>query len=130
MRLALILALIAAPALADGPMTGAEFEDFVEGKTLTFSSGLVPYGIEYYAPNRRVIWSPVGGDCVMGEWYEDRIETGPSICFIYENRTEAQCWQVFDVDGQIRADYMNEPGTTVLYEAKVSEPLVCGGVGT
>lgn len=65
-----------------------------------------------------------------GEWYEKQSDTGSNICFIYENDPEPQCWQVFDVDGKLRADFMNTPGTTVLYEAVESEPLICGGTGT
>ena len=76
MKLALILTLFALPVMAETPLTGDAFEDLVAGKTLTFSNGLAPYGVEYYAPNRRVIWSFVGGECVNGEWYEEVRETG------------------------------------------------------
>ena len=124
------LLLIASPAFSETPMDGDEFEALVTGKTLTFSAGVSAYGTEYYAPNRRVIWAFSDGACVTGEWYEEVTDTGPNICFVYENSTEPQCWQVFDVDGKIRADFMNTPGTTVLYEAVETEPLICGGVGT
>lgn len=126
--LALVLALTS-PALAETPLDADAFEALVLGKTLTFAVGDDPYGVEYYAPNRRVVWSFRGGDCVNGEWFEKATETGPNICFVYENSPEIQCWQVFDVDGKIRADFMNRPDTTVLYQAVESEPLVCGGVG-
>ena len=134
--------LLASPALAETPMTGAEFEAFVTGKTLTFAIGSEPYGVEYYAPDRRVIWSFAGGECVNGEWYDEATDTGTNtgtnsgtnsgtnICFVYENNPDPQCWQIFEVGGKLRADFMNRPGTTVLYEAYEAEPLVCGGVGT
>lgn len=122
----LVIALIlATPVAAETPLTGDEFEALVEGKTLTFATGQDPYGIEYYAPNRRVIWQFLGGECISGEWYED----GSNICFVYENNPEPQCWQVFEDEGKLRADFMNTPGTTILYEAYESEPLICGGVG-
>lgn len=129
MRLALVFTLFAAQALADDPLDAAAFEALVEGKTLTFSVGGAPYGIEYYAPNRRVVWSFVGGECTNGDWYEVEDPSGPVICFEYESTPTAQCWQIFEDGGKIRADFMNEPGTTVLYEAVEAEPLVCGGVG-
>lgn len=129
MRALIFTIFLATPSWSETPMTGDEFEALVEGKTLTFSTGTFPYGVEYYAPNRRVVWSFRGGDCVNGEWYEDIADTGPNICFVYENNDEPQCWQVFNVDGNIRADFMNTPGTTVLYEAIESEPLICGGLG-
>ncbi|MGJ8611268.1 MAG: hypothetical protein ACSHWY_09245 [Octadecabacter sp.] len=129
MRAFILSLLMTTPAWAETPMTGDEFEALVEGKTLTFSTGSSPYGVEYYAPNRRVVWSFRGGDCVKGEWFEDITDSGANICFIYENNVDPQCWQVFDVDGKIRADFMNTPGTTVLYEAVETEPLICGGLG-
>ncbi|MDA9207600.1 hypothetical protein N9O61_01805 [Octadecabacter sp.] len=130
MRFLILSIFVAFPALADTPLSGDAFEALVEGKTLTFSTGDTPYGVEYYAPDRRVIWSFVGQDCVNGKWYEGTSASGPTICFAYENNETPQCWQVFDLDGKIRADYMNAPGTTVLYEAIEAEPLICGGVGT
>ncbi len=129
MKVLSLLILMASPVFGETPMTGDEFQSLVEGKTLTFSAGTSPYGVEYYAPNRRVVWSFRGNECINGEWYEDKTDTGPSICFVYENSVEPQCWQVFNIDGQIRADFMNTPGTTVLYEAVESEPLICSGVG-
>lgn len=128
--LAAPLFVCALPLWAETPLDAEAFEALVEGKTLTFSSGSDPYGIEYYAPGRRVVWSFVGGECVNGEWYEVPTETGPNICFIYETSDEPQCWQVFDENGSIRAEFMNTPGTAILYEATESEPLICGGVGT
>jgi len=130
MRLTMIaLAILASPALSETPLNGEAFEALVTGKTLTFSNASGPYGVEYYAPGRRVVWSFVGGDCQNGEWYEAKGPQGPEICFTYENDPTPQCWQVYDVEGKIRADFMNTPGTTVLYEAIESEPLICGGVG-
>ena len=128
-----VLALCGHAVVAETPLDGDAFEALVTGKTLTFSTAAGPYGVEYYAPNRRVVWSFVGGDCQNGEWYEAEGEMGPEICFIYETGEAdpiPQCWQVFEVDGKIRADFMNTPGTTVLYEAVETEPLVCGGLGT
>jgi len=130
MRSALIaLFLASSPAWAETPLDGEAFEALVTGRTLTFSTASGPFGVEYYAPNRRVVWSFVGGDCQNGEWYEVDGPSGPEICFTYETDPTPKCWQVFDVDGKIRADSMNTPGGTVLFEAVESEPLICGGVG-
>ena len=128
LALSCLLAL-ASPAFAETPITAERFEELVTGKTLTFSTAAGPYGIEYYAPNRRVIWSFIGGECETGEWYEEARDLGPSICFAYENNPDPQCWYVYDVDGQIRADFAGATGGSFLYQLDVSEPLVCGGVG-
>ena len=129
MRALILSLLFVTPAWGETPLSGDEFEALVQGKTLTFSVGDAPYGVEYYAPNRRVIWSFTDGDCVNGEWFEQQTQSGPNICFVYENSSEQQCLQVFDIDGKIRADFMNTLGTTILYEAIEAEPLVCGGLG-
>ena len=128
LSLALTVALAGA-ASAEEPLSGDAFEALVLGKTLTFSTGSFAYGVEYYGPDRRVIWAFSQDDCINGRWYEQPSPTGPNICFIYENNPEPQCWQVFEEGGKIRADFMNTPGTTVLYQAEESEPLVCGGLG-
>ena len=128
-RLTLAL-FLATPAWAETPLDADAFEALVQGKTLSFAVGASPYGTEYYAPNRRVIWAFTDGECTTGEWYEVNSPSGPTICFEYETSTEPQCWQVFEEDGKIRAEFMNTPGTTVLYQAVETEPLVCGGVGT
>lgn len=130
MRTAVLLCLIAAPVLADTPLGGPEFDALVQGKTLTFSNETGAYGIEYYAPNNRVIWSFIGGTCETGEWYEEEAEQGPSICFVYESNPDPQCWYVYEVNGQIRADFVGPTGGSALYQLEQSEPLVCGGVGT
>ncbi len=129
MKYAVFFLALAAPVHAETPLSGDAFEALVTGKTLTFSVGGDPYGVEYYAPGRRVIWSFVNGDCQSGAWYEKPTDAGPQICFVYENNEEEQCWQVFEEAGSIRAEFMNVPGTTVLYQAIEAEPLVCGGVG-
>jgi len=126
MRALVTALLLATPALAETPMTGDEFEAYITGKTLTFSANGDPYGIEYYAPGRRVIWSFIGGECLSGQWYEE----DEAICFVYDDDPEPKCWMVYDIDGTIRAEFLNRPGTTVLYELEESEPLICNGVGT
>ncbi len=50
-------------------MTAAEFEAYVEGRTMTFGTGGAPYGAEEYRPGRRVRWSVFDGECYEGVWY-------------------------------------------------------------
>lgn len=116
--------LVPGAARAQAPMTAAEFEAYVTGRTLTFGIDGAPYGVERYMPGRRVTWSFLDGECQDGIWYE---EDG-NICFLYEVTPDPQCWQFFrDAEG-LRAVFMNEPGTTILYEAQDGpEPLICPG---
>jgi hypothetical protein len=123
-RILALLVMLASPALAQTPMTAAEFEAYVSGRTLTFGIGGEPYGIEQYRSNRRVTWSFIGGECQEGLWYED----DSNICFVYDFSPNPQCWQFFAETDGLRAVFMNEPGTTVLYEAQdANEPLICPG---
>ena len=127
MRLAL-LCLLAAPALAQEPMTGAEFEAHVTGLTLTYGSGGEPYGVERYHAGRRVTWAFVGEDCEAGIWYEP--EPG-LICFDYEDLEPEQCWRFYDEPGGLRAEYVNDPETSYLYQVADDDlALICPDYGS
>ncbi len=119
------LLLFATPAMAQDPMTAAEFDAYTKGKTLTFGrAGTQAYGIEQYQDNRRVVWSFLDGECSNGVWYESK----GSICFRYDFDPEPKCWQFYDDPDGLRAVFMNMPDTSVLYEAEDSdEPLICPG---
>ena len=127
MRLAL-LCLLAGPAFAEGPMSGAEFEAHVTGRTLTYGAGGEAYGVERYHEGRRVTWAFVGEDCEAGVWYEP--EAG-LICFDYEDLEPEQCWRFYDDPEGLRAEYVNEPGVSVLYQVADDElALICPDYGS
>ena len=121
----LTLLFLAAPAFAENAMTAAEFDTYTKGKTLTFGvAGDAAYGIEQYQDNQRVIWSFLDGECSNGVWYESK----GSICFRYDFDPAPKCWEFYDEPNGLRADFMNRPNTSVLYEAQNSgEPLICPG---
>lgn len=118
------LALSATSAFAQTPMTAEEFEAYTAGKTLYFGSQGKAYGAEQYLDNRRVRWSFLDGQCNEGVWYEDQ----GLICFLYENRTDPQCWSFVRNGDGLTALFQDEPGNTELYEATQSdEPMMCLG---
>ena len=126
---ALTLTLLPGPSGAQTPMTAAEFEAYVTGKTLFFSSQGQAYGAEQYLPNRRVIWTFLGDECQEGFWYEDQGQ----ICFVYDFSPDPQCWTFYQGPGGIVARFEDDPTQTTLYEITRSpEPLMCLGpeVGT
>ncbi len=125
-RFALLLALLPLPGLAESPMTAEEFDAYATGRTLTFATPSGPYGVERYLRGRRVVWSFLDGDCAEGTWYPE----GRAICFVYDFDPEPQCWEMFrDGDG-LRAVFLNDPGSTVLYEAlEDQEDLICADYG-
>ena len=106
-------------------MSASEFEAYVTGRTLYYSDGAsAPYGAEVYLPNRRVRWSFLDGECKDGYWYE----SGPLICFVYEDRIEDQCWTFRKGATGLIATFANDPESSSLYEAEdLGEELLCLG---
>jgi hypothetical protein len=122
--LSALLLIAALPAMAETPLTPGEFEAYTTGRTLTYSAGGIPFGIEEYLPDRRVRWSYLDGECQDGEWYP----AGEMICFVYEAYPEHQCWTFYLRDGGLVARFENDPASTELYETHQSrEPMQCLG---
>ena len=121
---ALVLAAAPAHAAAERPISPAEFEAIVTGKTYSYSLGGTAYGAEEYHRNRRVTWTFLDGECQEGEWYV----AGEQICFVYENIEGDQCWTFYMSGGTLTARFGNEPAATTLYEtSQTDEPLMCPG---
>ncbi len=124
----LIPALIfasATAAIADTPMSGAEFDQYATGKTLYFGSDGGAYGAEQYLPGRRVIWTFLDGECEEGSWYE----SGNFICFAYDSRPEdPQCWIFLKSGDGVSALFDGDPQARELIEVQQNdEPLICPG---
>lgn len=123
---ALILAvgLAALPAAAQDTLSGAEFEAYVQGRTLTYHDRGVAYGIEQYLPGRKVRWAYIGDECWDGYWYED----AGNICFVYEDNPEPKCWRFTRREGRLSALFVGSEDGRELYEVQNSEePLRCLG---
>lgn len=122
---------LAAPVAgqAQSAMTGAEFESYVTGRTLTFAENGFVYGIEEYLNDRRVRWAFLEDECQEGYWYEAQIDGGPMICFVYEHAPDDhQCWTFFQSSRGLKARFMNDPAARELYEVQQSrEPMICLG---
>ncbi|MEL6915702.1 MAG: hypothetical protein AAFP13_14490 [Pseudomonadota bacterium] len=123
--LALVAALLPGPLLAqDTPMTAAEFEAFVTGKTLSYGrQGEAPYGTEEYLPDRQVRWAFTGEECKDGVWYAE----GALICFVYDDDPEPQCWQFFAGPDGLRADFAGREDAPIYSVRESEEPLFCPG---
>lgn len=106
-------------------MSASEFEAYVTGRTLFYSDGAdAPYGAEIYLPNRRVRWSFLDGQCKEGYWYEAE----ELICFVYEDRFEAQCWSFEKGANGLIATFANDTVPSELYEAQeTGDDLICTG---
>lgn len=120
--------LVAHGARAETPMSGAEFDAYTLGKTLTYIEGGQSYGIEEYLPGRQVKWAFDGDQCRDGFWWEP--EDG-LICFSYDNAPDTpQCWHFYQSAGGLRAVFADDdPDPNLeLYEVLPSnQPLICLG---
>jgi hypothetical protein len=127
-RTVLALVLMAAPAAAQepggAPMTGAEFDSYVTGRTLMFGTiGAEPYGGEDYLPGNRVRWSFLDGRCLEGIWFE----AAPNICFVYSDDPEPICWTFFEGPGGLTALLDGDPDEVLYETGEAEEPLFCLG---
>jgi hypothetical protein len=123
-RFALTLAVLAAPAFAQTPLTAEEFEAHVTGKTVTYRQFDYVFGIEEYLPDRKVRWSVAPNECQYGSWYAQ----GRDICFVYEYDPIPHCWTFWKDGGALVAlSDTGQPGEE-LYEIDRSDtPLTCPG---
>lgn len=122
--LTLAASLSLAHSVAADPMSAAEFDAYTKGKTLFYGRGGEAYGAETYLENRRVRWSFLDGECQEGVWYEEEGD----ICFVYENRTDPQCWSFEEGPSGLIASFESDPSAVDLYEAQDSEePMICLG---
>lgn len=128
MRSLLICLALATPAAAQDGMTAAEFEAYVTGRTITFSTIDDPtFGVERYLPGRRVMWSTFNGICRYGVWFESKGD----ICFRYEDDPEHKCWTIYEEPDGLRGVFTTRPNTTVIFEERDrDDPLICNDLSS
>ena len=128
MRNLLLCFVLATPATAQDGMTEAEFDAYVTGRTITFSTATNPqFGVERYLPGRRVMWSTFDGTCQYGVWFESKGD----ICFRYENDPEHKCWTIYDDPAGLRGVFKIRPNTTTIFEVPDrDDPLICNDLSS
>lgn len=105
------------------------FDRYTQGRTIHFAWEGQAYGVERYLPDRRVIWSFLDGRCVDGDWYPQESATGPQICFIYEGRDAAQCWD-YEITGEglsVSIQRGDGPALRLTEQLGVQEEMFCLG---
>ena len=119
----LVLAAVAAPALADVPMTAEQFERYTVGRTYFYGHpGAPPYGIEAYLPNRQVIWAYFSDECVEGYWYEN---AQAEICFVYPFDDEHKCWLFYKEGDSLRGDFVTDTAEVDYSVTQTAQSLPC-----
>lgn len=114
--------MLTGPALAEPPMTAAEFSAHVGTDTLTYgySTGLI--GIATYGPDQTLVWRYEDGDCVKGRYSQ----SGDAICFAFEITDISACWHFGLVSGRLHGVVTNAPGNDRIFEIGRSDrPLDC-----
>lgn len=121
----LALALAATPARAETPLTGAEFEAEVTGRTITYQQYGVIFGIEEYLEGRKVRWSVAPDLCQYGTWYPE----GENICFVYEDDPSTpHCWTFWLREGALVALSVDDaPGAELTEVDRSDTGLSCPG---
>lgn len=120
----LALACLAAPALAQTPLTGEEFSAQVTGKTVTYQQQDFVFGIEEYLDGNKVRWSVAPGECQYGSWYAE----GDEICFVYEYDPVPHCWSFWLEGGALVAlSDTGVPGQELYEVDRNDTPLSCPG---
>lgn len=119
-----LAALLAAPALAETPMTAEQFAAHVTGKTITYRQFDYVFGTEEYLPDRKVRWSVSPDLCQYGSWYPQ----DDDICFVYEYDPVPHCWTFWLKDGTLVAlSTDGAPGQELFEAAASDQPLPCPG---
>lgn len=131
MRIAVILALLPLAAFAETPliapppvpMTGAEFDAYATGQTLTYAQDGAIWGTEQYKADRKVIWAFTAAECREGYWYEQ----DQDICFVYEDPDNPQCWLFFLGPNGLQAQYSGDSAGVLSEVQQTNEPMACYG---
>jgi hypothetical protein len=104
------------------PLSASEFDTYATGKTLHYAQGGVVWGSEQYLPGHQVMWAFTDQPCEFGQWYAD----SSAICFIYEGKTEASCWNFYRGATGLIARFVGGRGS-LSEVAQTPEPLNCPG---
>jgi hypothetical protein len=109
---------------AETPMTLAEFESYVTGKTLSYSQYGEAFGVEEYLSGRRVRWAFTEDVCQYGTYFEQ----DGQICFSYENDPVSHCWTFWQEGSGLKALSVSDaPGAELSEVAQTQQPLACAG---
>lgn len=124
--------LVAAPALADTPVSAPDYAAFVTGQTITYrrpGDGSV-VGVERHFATGRVVWlSYARGQCLPGAWAAR--EDG-AICYSYDAEDRDWCWDMRRrPDGTLIAVNADEPPSGTIYEVTIEGgEVICPEFGS
>lgn len=124
LRLALLVLCWAGAASAEVTLSPDQFDRMSTGKTMEFERDGAWYGSEQYLPNREVVWKYGDGTCTSGFWFEDQ----GSLCFVYEDAPQPQCWVFVEREGDFFARPAESTSGTdaeLRLSRQSEQPLAC-----
>ena len=127
MRTLYALCLLAAPALAEEPVSPSDFRDYAEGWTLYFEREGEPFGAEEFHEGGGTKWRYRDGSCTEGAWRAH----GAQLCFYYPDQgADVQCWRLLRDDDGLYARLLGpEGGLELRIAGRDKRPLLCGEPG-
>ena len=124
--ISLIVLSLTQQSFAETIITPDQFEKLSTGKTLYFTYGGQPFGVEQFFENRRSKWRFEDGHCEDGEWFAEN----DLICFNYERNLDTQCWHFLKTDDGFGARAEGASPNDILKLDRIdSKPLICSGEG-
>ncbi|HLQ18315.1 MAG TPA: hypothetical protein VK146_04980 [Tabrizicola sp.] len=128
MRTALMALLLAAPALAETPLSGPAFAAHVGTDTIRFVYSTGDRGTADYNADGTLVWAFDGAACFDGRWFARNDE----ICFAYADGRLSACWHFFlDATGLRGQATLLASGSTEPLEIRETgrsvSPLDCQG---
>jgi hypothetical protein len=125
MMRAAALCLFASAAVAETPMSAAEFEAWSTGRTLDYWVDGAFWGSEMHLSGRRTLDADAEGPCVAGRWFPE----GDAICFVYDGSDATHCWRFWrEGDRVLTLPVEADPAAEAPIEVTLApEPLACPG---
>ena len=126
--LLLALLLITAPAMAEEPVSPAQFRAFAEGWTLHFEHEGEPFGQEHFEEGGDTIWRHPDGSCMEGVWAPH----GGQLCFYYGQGDEVLCWRALRDEEGLYVRLLGEgpdAGLELRVTGRDRQPPLCGEPG-
>ncbi len=123
-----LTALLASPALAETPMTGAEFQAHVGSNTFSYAYSNGARGTADYGPGRTLLWAFEGDSCISGYWFEE----GDQLCFAFEDGRLSACWLFYKESDRLRGQATilgsgAQPDIEIFEVSHTDQPLTCPG---
>ena len=122
------LCLLAAPALAEEPVSPAEFRDYAEGWTLHFEHEGEPFGEERFEEGGETLWRFRDGTCMEGVWAAH----GAQLCFYYGQGDEVLCWRALRDEAGLLVRLLGDgpdAGMELRITGRDHSRLLCGAPG-